>query len=833
MKRSRAFVVTLVLGFATTLSTCNSSNTPPPPPISVTISPAAAQSVDQGQMITYTATVLNDSAAKGATWKVSCSAANCGMLSAMTGATTVYTAPSPLAANVNVTVTATSAADPTKSAGDAVTVNTPPTISTNSLPGATGGVSYTAMVQESGGVAPLNWTLGPTGSLPAGLDLNGDGSISGTPMQGGLANFTVQVTDSGNPPLTASANLSITVTVLPMTITTASLPNATIDAVYNQSIQATGGIPPYTWSVSSGAFPAWATLRSDTGAISGIPGAAGTTNFTVEAADSEGTALTATKSLAITAATAASVNDSELQGQYAFLFNGFDDATGSQVAIAGTLAMDGAGKITGGVQDENGPNGAVLNAPVTGTYNIGADNRGALTIKAGAGSRTYALVLNSIQSGTAQKGRFVEFDDTTGTSGQRGSGVLRLQDATAFSLSKINGPYAFGFAGQDSAGDREALAGSFGTDGTGTIASGVADEDIAGTVTNPSLTGAYTAPSSTTGRMAIHLSPSGGSNLNLSAYVVSATELLAIETDAFSTDGIASGEILAQNSASFTNASFNSASVYYETGAIGGASPAGQVEIGLLSPDGNGNLSATYDSQTGFSFGKDQTFAATYAVSANGRASIAGWYGDTTNPPRILYLVDANKGFFLNTDANAGLGFVEGQSGVPAGGFTNASFATAISVATVTPSLAGTLNGVGLATPDGSGGFSEAVNLSNANGLFVSQTTTGQYSIVANGRGMITGLSISTELVSASMFALAAGLIFVGLRKPRRRAARSGLALFSFAVLLAATPAGCPICPDCKPGTNELVLYMISPEKAVMIHQASGNGLPEVTIVEE
>src|SRR5712692_1804968 len=98
----------------------------------------------------------------------------------------------------------------------------------------------------------------------------------------------------------------------------------------------------------------------------------------------------------------------------AFLFNGFDDTTGSQVAVAGSFTADGKGNITTGVEDENGPSGPTLNLLFTGTYNIGSDNRGAFTISTASGTKTYALVLSSISSGVAQKARFVEFDDTTG-----------------------------------------------------------------------------------------------------------------------------------------------------------------------------------------------------------------------------------------------------------------------------------------------------------------------------------------------------------------------------------------------------------------------------------
>src|SRR5262249_29213391 len=185
---------------------------------------------------------------------------------------------------------------------------------------------------------------------------------------------------------------------------------------------------------------------------------------------------------------------------------------------------DGKGNITSGVEDENGSSGLKLNVSFNGTYNIAADNRGAFTVITASGSRTYALVLNSLINGVASKARFAEFDDTTGTSGHRGSGLFRLKDPSAFALNKITGPYAFGFQGQDAAGDRQALIGSFNADGTGAIPNGIADENVAGTASNPSLTGSYTAPSLTSGRATIKLVPSAPPPLNISEYVESATD---------------------------------------------------------------------------------------------------------------------------------------------------------------------------------------------------------------------------------------------------------------------------------------------------------------------
>ena len=86
-------------------------------------------------------------------------------------------------------------------------------------------------------------------------------------------------------------------------VTTASLPGGTVGTVYSQTLTASGGTSPYTWSISVGTLPAGLNLNSTTGVISGTPTAAGTVNFTVMATDSATPAATAIKALSITVAT--------------------------------------------------------------------------------------------------------------------------------------------------------------------------------------------------------------------------------------------------------------------------------------------------------------------------------------------------------------------------------------------------------------------------------------------------------------------------------------------------------------------------------------------------
>ena len=807
---------------------CNSAPPPPPPPppqISFQVS-SSAETIDESRSATITVAVFNDPANQGVTWSVSgsgCAGAACGTLSNQTATSVTYTAPSVVTATLAVNVVATSVADATKSAFAPLTVVPPPSVTTTSLPGGTGGGVYKAVLQESGGVSPFSWSV-TSGSLPSGFTLGSDGTIAGTSCAGGTSNFTVKVADSATPPFTASTSLSINVTIIPLSITTTSLPDGAADTIYSQEVQVAGGVSPYTWSVTNGSLPSWATLNSPTGRITGIPGTTGTANFALQVAESGCSALTSsTQALSISVVSQASAKDSELNGHYAFLFHGFDDATGSQVAVGGSFTADGNGNITEGIEDENGPNGAVLNVPLTGTYNIGSDNRGAFTVTTANGSKTYALVLNSISSGVAHKARFIEFDDTIATKGQRGSGLMRLQDTSAFTLGSVAGSYAFGFSGQDAAGKRKAIVGAFTANGSGTIPGGVADQNIAGRGTNPSLTGTYSAPTGGDGRALITLSPSGASSLSLVAYVVSPSELLVMTTDTVSSAGLLSGSALSQTSASFDDTALNSPEIYYQMG-VNGGSPASQsfAEIGLLLPDGKGGLSVTYDNSSA----RNKTFTGSYSVSNSGRVTTSGWY---TSASPILYLVDKNRAFFLDTSTNVGLGSVEPQAAPPSGGFTNSSLSGAFSAGTTAPSVAADPNATGLATLDGSGNFSESASASSPSGLFVSQTTTGSYSTGTNGRVTVTSLAITTAGIDGSLVGLLLLLcLVVGWLISRRNPWRFGLTILLLVLLMAPATRSMR-----RPPPNQIVFYVISPTKAVVIHQVVSDPTPGITILEQ
>ncbi|MHC4713468.1 MAG: Ig domain-containing protein, partial [Planctomycetota bacterium] len=143
-------------------------------------------------------------------------------------------------------------------------------------------------------MTPYTWSV-IAGALPDGLGLNGaTGEISGTATAYGTFNFTAQADDAQLPADTATQALSITVIPETLVVTTASLPDGQVGVAYSQTLAATGGAAPYTWSVIAGVLPDGLGLNGATGEISGTATAYGTFAFTVQVDDSWVPANTAT-----------------------------------------------------------------------------------------------------------------------------------------------------------------------------------------------------------------------------------------------------------------------------------------------------------------------------------------------------------------------------------------------------------------------------------------------------------------------------------------------------------------------------------------------------------
>jgi hypothetical protein len=364
------------------------------------------------------------------------------------------------------------------------------------------------------------------------------------------------------------------------------------------------------------------------------------------------------------------VNNAELNGNYAFTFRGFSGnlATSSVYGAVGRFTADGAGNLTNGELDSNGVGGRAAAQPFTGTYSIGADNRGVMNLNIGGSSATLAFAM--MANGNVQ---FIKFD-ASGGSGTIGSGTMEKADATAFSTARIAGDYAFGAAGSDSGNNRAAIEGRFTSNGTGTLTNVAGDINGYGTTYSLNFTAANYAVSDTaTGRGTMQLAFTFGGTpdtLNFVFYVVNSGKLFVMESDAVSNlTPLFNGVVEQQQipAGGFTNASLNGNMVIYLTGlsTCTNVSNVPKAGAGLLTANGSGAFSLTYDENYCRAPNGYTNAAGTYSVASNGRMTLTlGGFS------LVAYVVSLNQIFLYVSDTNVLFGFGEPQA---AASFSNSA----------------------------------------------------------------------------------------------------------------------------------------------------------------
>jgi uncharacterized protein (TIGR03437 family) len=153
-----------------------------------------------------------------------------------------------------------------------VTINVQPAplqITSGSVfPSGVAGIDYPVQaLTASGGMAP--YTFSTSGSLPAGLSLSG-AQIGGTPSTGGSSDFTLKVTDSSTPPLTAVLGVNITIRapapdiVLALSSVSFAITSGVSSAPPPYSVGVTSSIVTQNISYSVSTVAPWLTVTSGT-----------------------------------------------------------------------------------------------------------------------------------------------------------------------------------------------------------------------------------------------------------------------------------------------------------------------------------------------------------------------------------------------------------------------------------------------------------------------------------------------------------------------------------------------------------------------------------------
>jgi hypothetical protein len=141
-----------------------------------------------------------------------------------------------------------------------------------------------------------------------------------------------------------TATIAQAATPLPPTVSTGTLPNATVGTYYGAGLVASSGAPPVHWLLTGGALPPGITLTPDNGALVGTPTNAGTYSFAVMPVDHDGQTGAARTLTEVVAPPPLVITTTTLPGgTVGSAYSGHFEATGGTGAhtwsvTAGTLA---------------------------------------------------------------------------------------------------------------------------------------------------------------------------------------------------------------------------------------------------------------------------------------------------------------------------------------------------------------------------------------------------------------------------------------------------------------------------------------------------------------
>ena len=366
-----------------------------------------------------------------------------------------------------------------------------------------------------------------------------------------------------------------------------------------------------------------------------------------------------------------------LKGTYVFSTKGID--ANGPFQLAGVIVLDGNGSITVGEQTHSDSLLSVTDAITGGTYYIGPDGRGTLTMNTAdqnigqQGVENLSLVFLS-----GSQALIATMDDPKlQPSFETSSGTLDLQTAT----TAPTGGFAFAVNGTDPGSQPMAIGGVLNIDSPGTIsgAGSVADQDDAGIVfPSATVSGTVTSPDSL-GSLKFNLNAAFSPNsIQFTGYIIDARHIKLIESDNHGSGvGSTSGSAVGQGAATGTfvsNQAFAGNYVFEALGQDISALPTSCALVGQFSADGSGNLNNGYSDEflEGLGVEIGDSFAGTYALDPTGTGRVDSHLNFRSNgpgPELIFYLTgNGNPPLLLDAETtfgSLGVGQANSQAAPP------------------------------------------------------------------------------------------------------------------------------------------------------------------------
>lgn len=639
MKRATPLALILLAIFSITfVSGCHGGGTA----ITLEVNPKTI-TLDEGQQQLFVATLGNDTKNQGVTWTLTgsgCAGTGCGVLSQVTTTSVLYTAPTGLTTGITASLEAASNAHMSTNLTSTITIVLPATFPTNfTWPNGANGVQYSTTITTTGGVPPIEYSLG-SGSLPPGLTLNSSGTVLGTPTSHGTSTFTINATDDGGmTPNLVVKSPTYTITVNPpppLAIPTTTLPGGLVNTSYNAAIvpAGPGGVPPYTWSITSGALPPGLTLNVSSGVISGVPTKDATCaqypcvyKFVPMVTDSAipSQSATSTSGVTITVTTVPplqSVTPTLSTGDVAVAYSGTLKATGGVQPYTWSLA---SGQLPSGLQLD-AATGVISGTPILAT------------------TANFAVQVKDSNSDVSAPQPL----------------TLTINVGTASTNELINGPYSFLFHGFDANGN-VLMAGNFNADGSGNISGGQLDSNRSGgtlgVFTGSSFVGTYAVGNDGRGTMQLVVTNSKGAiaTFNYLLAIYSDGSITMIENDTLGTPQThGSGIIKPVIGGTLSAANFSGNYVLELDGQDVTDKP--EVIVGVVHADGSSTLSpGTIDINDAGTYTPALALSGNFQVTANNNKGVMSLTYQLPNTAQVLleytfYLVSSSDAFFIAVD---------------------------------------------------------------------------------------------------------------------------------------------------------------------------------------